>query len=114
MAVDGRNSGNNDRRVRTENALKKPQHAWIRDIDNSYNVFVPSFVKKEHFITTESLGPEITAMQKQRSERPDDFRCLVQYGDHKKQLENEDLPNPYDEEIKAFDSLVKANDVNKV
>ena len=84
MAVDGRNSGNNDRRVRTENALKKPQHAWVRDIDNSYNVFVPSFDKKEHFITTESLGPEITAMQKQRSERPDDFRCLVQFGEHKK------------------------------
>ena len=30
------------------------------------------------------------------------------------QLENEELPNPYTEEIKAFDALVKANDEIKV
>ena len=38
--VTGQRAGG-ERRLRTENALKKPQHAWIRDIDNSYNGFVP-------------------------------------------------------------------------
>ena len=56
MAVDGRNS---DKRMpRTENALKKPQHAWNQLIDNSYNVFVPNFTKKEHYIGAESLSDE--------------------------------------------------------
>ena len=114
MAVDGRNSSGHDRRMRTENALKKPQHAWIREIDNSYNVFIPTFTKKVHYITSEDLPASITAMQKQRAERPQDFRCLVQFGEHKRLKENEDLPNPYEEEIKAFDNLVKANDETKV
>lgn len=47
----------------TENALKKPQHAWIKDIDNSYNVFVPKLTKKEHFRgASGDLAPEIIAM----------------------------------------------------
>ena len=38
----------------------------------------------------------------------------MQFGEHKRQLDNEELPNPYQEEIKTFDALVKANDENKV
>lgn len=58
LAVDG----TSQRRMHTENALKKPQHAWIRDIDNSYNVFVPSLTKKEHFKgASGALSAAITA-----------------------------------------------------
>lgn len=46
--VVGQRAGT-ERRMRTENALKKPQHAWVREIDNSYNAFVPLLTKKEHF-----------------------------------------------------------------
>lgn len=49
-------------------------------------------------------------MQRRKAEKPDEFRCILQFGDHKKQLLNEELPNPYEDEIKAFDNLVKAND----
>jgi len=28
--------------------IKKPQHAWWKDIDNSYNVFVPPLKDKPH------------------------------------------------------------------
>lgn len=52
-------------------------------------------------------------MQRRRAEKPEDFRCLLSFGDHKRQLENEDLPNPYEDEIKAFDTCVKANDEKK-
>ena len=100
--------------MRTENALKKPQQAWIRQIDNSYNTFVPSLTKSEHFISSATLDKLTVDTQKTKAENPDDFRCLVQFGDHKKQLENEELANPYEDEIKAFDNLVKANDDRKV
>ena len=45
-------------RMRTENTMRKPQHAWIRDIDNSYNNFVPCFTKKVHFIESADLPKE--------------------------------------------------------
>ena len=52
-----------ERRVRIENALKKPQHAWIRDIDNSYNVFVPRLTEKVNYCgVSGALQPEIVAM----------------------------------------------------
>lgn len=113
MAVDGNKFGN-DKRVRTENALKKPQHAWIRDIDNSFNAFIPTFASKVNFIGTEPMPASILAKQRDRAAHPEEYRCLVRFGEHKKQLENEELPNPYEEEIKAFDALVKANNEAKV
>lgn len=36
-------------RLKVENTMKKPQNAWIRTIDNSYNVFVPTLERKTHF-----------------------------------------------------------------
>ena len=35
--------------MRTENTMKKPQNAWIRQIDNSFNAFVPELERKSHF-----------------------------------------------------------------
>jgi len=94
----------------TENALKKPQHAWIRDIDNSYNIFVPSLTIKEHFRgASGELAPEILALQKMKAEKPTEFRCLVTFGDHKKQIDNNELTNPYEPELTYFDNQVKAN-----
>ena len=46
-------------RVKTENSLRKPQHAWIQDIDNSYHQFIPVLKKKEHFVETAYLSAEI-------------------------------------------------------
>ena len=63
---------------------------------------------------TPEIADNIKSMQKLKAEKPDEFRCLVSFGDHKQNLENEDLPNPYEDEIKNFDSLVKANDERKV
>lgn len=104
-----------DKRMKTENALKKPQHAWIRDIDNSYNVFVPSFEQKKHWKgPSGDLDAETQAMQKAKKERPEDFRCLLTFGEHKKQLDNNELSNPYENEVKQFDGLVKANDEKRV
>ena len=101
--------------MKTENALKKPQHAWIKDIDNSYNVFVPKITQKVHFKGLKGeLQPEIVAMQKLKAEKPEEYRCLVTFGDHKKQLDNEELPNPYEAEIKEFDTQVKANNEDVV
>ena len=39
--------------------MRKPQHAWIRDIDNSYNNFVPVLTKKEHYLYDPELSTEI-------------------------------------------------------
>lgn len=49
-------------------------------------------------------------MQKTKKERPEDFRCLMKFGEHKKQLDNNELSNPYENEVKHFDGFVKAND----
>ena len=46
-------------RMRTENALKKPQHAWFHSIDNSYNCFIPSLKTKEHYVKEQSVPQEI-------------------------------------------------------
>ena len=70
--------------MRTENALKKPQHAWIRDIDNSYNVFVPALKEKVHYFNTPALPAKVSALQKLKAENPDDFRCIVRLGEHNK------------------------------
>ena len=69
--------------------------------------------KKEHYWKKQTLEAPILEMQRKKAEKPDEFRCLINFGDHKKQLENEDLPNPYEDEIKAFDNCVKANDEKK-
>ena len=54
-------------------------------------------------------------MQRLKAEKPEEFRCLVKLGEHKKHLdENEELGNPYEEEIKAFDGLVKSGDTERV
>ena len=62
---------------------------------------------------SQTLTAPIIEMQRRKAERPEEFRCLVQYGDHKRQLDIEDLPNPYEDEINAFDNYVKANDETK-
>ena len=49
-----------------------------------------------------------------KAQKPEEFRCLVKLGEHKKYYDNKELPNPYEDEIKAFDTLVKANDEQKV
>ena len=93
-------------RMRTENTMRKPQHAWIRDIDNSYNNFVPCFTKKVHFIESADLPKEYQEAQARKEANPQDYRCLLTFGDHKKQGEEEVLPNPYVPEIEAFDKTV--------
>jgi hypothetical protein len=76
---------------------------------------VPSLTKKEHFRgPSGELDKEILAMQKLKSEKPEDFRCMLTFGEHKKQLDNNELSNPYESEIKQFDSYVKSNDEQKV
>ena len=60
------------------------------------------------------MPASISTMQKKQAANPEEYRCLVRFGEHKRQLDNEDLPNPYEEEIKAFDAYVKANDETKV
>jgi len=68
-------------------------------------VFVPRASKKEHFRgPSGDLDPAIAKMQKLKAEKPEEFRCLLNFGDHKKQLDNEELPNPYEAEIKEFDT----------
>ena len=86
--------------------MRKPQHAWIRDIDNSYNNFVPCFTKKVHFIDSADLPKEYKEIQARKEANPQDYRCLLTFGDHKKQGEVECLPNPYLTEIEAFDKTV--------
>ena len=57
-------------RMRTENTMRKPQHAWIRDIDNSYNNFVPCFTKKVHFIESADLPKEFQEAQARKEANP--------------------------------------------
>ena len=96
-------------RVKTEHSIRKPQHAWIQDIDNSYHQFIPVVLKKEHFIETAGLSPEIQRAQEAKQKNPHDYRCLLNFGDYRTQ-DPQGLPNPYKAEIEAFDASINADE----
>ena len=101
-------------RVKTEHSIRKPQHAWIQDIDNSYNQFIPVLPKKEHFVETAGLSPQIQEAQEAKAKAPHNYRCLLNFGDYKAQT-SQSLPNPYKAEIEAFDSSINTDEgVTKV
>lgn len=45
--------------MKTENTMKKPQHAWIQLIDNSYHPFVPLVAVKHHSVVSKEVHPRI-------------------------------------------------------
>lgn len=112
------------KRLQVENTLKKPQHAWIRQIDNSFNVFVPLLTKKEHYFcqaegrikragdSEGQLCPEISEAQNHKRDHPTEYGRLVTLGDHKRQKEQDNLPHPYSEELNFFDNEMVADHAN--
>lgn len=81
--------------MRVENTMKKPQNAWIRQIDNSFNGFVPLLETKSHFFDKKEglikkAGPgegnlcrEILLAQQNKREHPERYGRLVNFGEHK-------------------------------
>jgi len=82
--------------------MRKPQHAWIADIDNSYDAFVPLLTAKPHCI--EDLPTEIIEAQAKQQESKTSRNFA--YGDHKQQKGQASFPNPYTPEIEAFDQSI--------
>jgi len=74
--------------------MRKPQHAWWSEIDNSYHPFVPLIKSKPHGISP--IPQEIIVAQKREISKN------IAYGDHKIQDETVFLSNPYKEEIENF------------
>ena len=76
--------------MKTENTMRKPQHAWIQSIDNSYNPFVPLVSIKHHSATTNEVHPRIKEAQKEKVDDPAKFK-LFEYGSYKQQDKQEGL-----------------------
>lgn len=77
--------------------MRKPQHVWWKEIDNSYHPFVTCLKNKPHQVS--EIPPEILAAQ---TNKPHKF----EFKDHKIQEKTSSLPNPYQAEIEAFDNSV--------
>ena len=75
---------------------------------------MPALKEKVHYFNTPALPSKVTALQKLKAENPDDFRCIVRLGEHNKHKDQNEAGNPYEDEMKAFDNLVKQGDQEKV
>ena len=92
-----------ERVLRTDNSLRKPQHAWWKSVDNSYHPFVTSLKSKPNGLSP--IPQEIIEAQKVFAQNPSKFKNF-QMRDHKIQESSVSLPNPYKFEIESFDNHI--------
>ena len=61
--------------MKVDNSMRKPQHAWWSQVDNTYNPFIPQIKSKPHAVAP--IPPEIIEAQKRVVKKN------VVWGDHK-------------------------------
>lgn len=90
---------------KTENTMRKPQHAWWKEIDNSYEVFIPILKDKPHAM--EGIPLEILDAQRKVVNREYTIK------DCKDQEKQQSLPQPYQKEITDFDTNLSADQIKR-
>lgn len=85
--------------------MRKPQHAWWKEIDNSYDVFIPILKDKPHSI--EGIPLEILDAQRKVVNKEYSIK------DCKDQEKQQSLPQPYQKEITDFDTNLSADQIKR-